>query len=61
MPHRQGWIAAVECAPTGRGTYRVIEQPSATNGWRVVVRADDTRTRGEGNHPSLTVWAVPGQ
>ncbi|MFH1568076.1 MAG: hypothetical protein ABIL09_08770, partial [Gemmatimonadota bacterium] len=61
MPHKRGWIAAVEPGLKGSGAYRVVEQPTAENGWRLVVRADDTRTWSRENAPEITVWAVPGK
>jgi hypothetical protein len=61
MPRTKGWIAAVAPGPAGSGIYRVVEQPTAANGWRLVVRADDRRTWSRDNAPELTVWAVPGE
>ena len=61
MPRETGWIVAVEPALSGSGSYRVVEQPTADNGWRVTVRADDSRAWNRNNAPALTVWAVPGK
>jgi hypothetical protein len=61
MPHKRGWVAAVGRSALASGRYWVEEQPSAGNGWRVVVMADDTWAWNDDNAPELTVWAVPGK
>ena len=59
MPHEAGWEAAVEPSLTGGGRYRILHQPTAANGWRVVVIADDGHVRMDDNAPELVVWALP--
>jgi hypothetical protein len=57
LPEKGGWQVAIEVAK-GRGIYRVLQQPAATNGWTVVQRVDDEWSRHE-NETELVVWAVP--
>ncbi|MBT6625786.1 MAG: DUF362 domain-containing protein [Gemmatimonadetes bacterium] len=60
MPQLPGWQVVLETGEDATGLYSIIEQPSAANGWRVVVRADDERVWRD-NAPELVVWAVPGE
>jgi hypothetical protein len=60
MPQLPGWQVLLETGEDATGLYSIIEQPSAANGWRVVVRADDERVWRD-NAPELVVWAVPGE
>lgn len=61
IPKSNGWMVVVEPGLSGSGSYRVAQQPTAANDWRVVIRADDTRAWNRNNTPVLTVWAVPGR
>ncbi|MEW6754329.1 MAG: DUF362 domain-containing protein [Candidatus Latescibacterota bacterium] len=60
MPQRPGWTVAVEPL-RGSGLYQVVEQPERSNGWQVVVRADDTDSWQDDTPAELAVWAVPAQ
>ncbi|MBT6146482.1 MAG: hypothetical protein HOH74_13685 [Gemmatimonadetes bacterium] len=60
MPRKPGWIVTVEPALTGSGTYRVVQQPTVDNDWRIIVHADDSRAWNRDNAPNLIIWAVPG-
>ena len=58
VPQKEGWIVAVEEVET-RGVYQVRQQPSAANGWQVVVRVDDTMAgRGDAG-TDIALWALP--
>ena len=57
LPSEDGWQVAYEVL-SGGGLYDVWEQPSASNGWRAVVRVDDEWS-GRDNHTVLIIWAVP--
>ena len=61
MPHKRGWQTVIEPSVLASGRYWVEEQPSADNGWRAVIMADDTWAWHDDNAPVLTVWAVPGK
>lgn len=60
LPHKAGWQVVVEAGDGATGIYTIQEAPSAANGWRVIIRADDERVWRD-NAPELTVWAVPGE
>ncbi len=56
VAHEPGWLVVVEPV-RGVGSYTVVQQPDAANGWSLVVRLDSTHGR---NTPTeLVVWAVP--
>jgi len=58
VPRRKGWIVAVE-EVDARGAYQVRQQPSAANGWQVVIRLDDVLA-GRGNEMTdIALWALP--
>ena len=57
LPAEDGWEVAYEVVQ-GEGMYDVMEQPTAANGYRAVVRVDDEWT-DYGNTTELKIWAVP--
>jgi len=58
MAGASDFTVAVE-AVEARGVYQVRQQPSAENGWQVVVRVDGTVV-GRGNAgTAIALWALP--
>jgi hypothetical protein len=58
IPEEEGWQVAVEVIQEGKGLYRVLQQPTAVNGWTTILRVDNERTfLGEGIE--VVLWAIP--
>ena len=57
VPRKKGWLVAVEPVQ-GHEFYRVVQQPSADNGWTTVLRLDET-FNFRGQPSDLVIWAVP--
>jgi uncharacterized protein (DUF362 family) len=58
VPKKPGWIVVVE-EIRARGAYQVRQQPSAENGWQVVVRVDDMLAGRAGKDTEIALWALP--